>query len=64
MYRFRTAAFSHRVALSEGVGVVLAIDATPEMIVSSPDMAGWAARGEAEYLVDPRLIQPVLRVIE
>jgi hypothetical protein len=47
--------------IDEGAGVVLEIEATPEMIAApTGEHTSWL--GEDEYIIDPRLIQAV-RVI-
>jgi len=54
--------FARRRFPNEGRGVVLEIDATPEMIIAGPT-AHSSSLGEDEYVIDPRLIQAV-RVVE
>ncbi len=53
--------FANRRYPGEGQGVVLEIEATPEMIIATPS-AHSSRLGEQEYLIDPRLIQ-VVRVL-
>jgi hypothetical protein len=54
--------FANRRRNDEGFGVILEIEATPDMIAASPgEHTSWL--GEEEYVIDPRLIQAV-RVLD
>lgn len=57
--------FAHRRWLSEGSGVVLKIEATPDMIVAAvKEFSEHTLRlGEDEYVVDPRLLAGRVSVV-